>query len=147
MYDFLNNTHSGLRWIALLLLVLAVFNSFSKWRFKKSYSAGDKLINLFTLISFHLQFTVGLILYFVSPKVSFSGGMMSNTVYRFFTIEHFLMMLAAVVIITLGRKRAEKTDSDTARHRRFLIWYGLALLLVLAAIPWPFRSELGGSWF
>ena len=147
MYSFLLSTHSGLRWVALLLLLFAVFNAFSKWRFGKNYSAGDKLINLFTMIFFHLQFTVGLFLYFVSPKVSFAGGMMSNSMLRFFTVEHFLLMLLAFIIITMGRKRAEKTDSSSAKHRRYFLWYGFALILILAAIPWPFRTELGAAWF
>lgn len=147
MYNSLLHLHSGLRWVAFFLLLFAVFNSFSKWRFGKSYSTGDKLINLFTMIFFHVQLLVGFILYFISPKVSFGGSMMKDSMLRFFTIEHFLMMLIAIVLITIGRRRAEAATSDTAKHRKYLIWYGIALFLVIVAIPWPFRTALGAHWF
>ncbi|MFZ5551746.1 MAG: cytochrome B [Bacteroidota bacterium] len=146
MYNALHHTHSGLRWIVLLLIVFAVFNAFSKWRFGKAYSRMDKMLNLFAMVFFHLQFAVGLILYFVSPKVLFGNGMMENP-FRFYTVEHFFMMTAAMIVITIGRKRAEKAERDAAQHRKLFIWYTVALLLILAAIPWPFRTELGGSWF
>lgn len=141
------SAHSGLRWIVLLLLVAAVFNAFSKWRFGKDYRKTDKLLNLFAMIFFHTQFLLGLVLYFVSNKVQFNGETMSNSMLRFFTLEHFLMMTIAFVVITVGRKRGEKAESDKAKHRRYFLWYGFALILILAAIPWPFRSELGANWF
>lgn len=141
------SAHSGLRWVVLFLLVSAVFNSFSKWRFGKDYRKSDKLINLFTMIFFHTQFLLGLIVYFVSNKVQFNGDTMSNSMLRFFTLEHFLMMTLAFVLITIGRKRGEGAESDKAKHRRFFMWYGISLLIILAAIPWPFRAELGGHWF
>jgi len=149
MYNGLLSAHSGLRWIVLLLLVFAVLNAFSKWRFGKIYSRTDKMLNLFAMIFFHLQYTIGLILYFwdAKNKVQFNGEMMKNSMLRFFTIEHILMMTAAMVIITIGRKRAEKAEKDSAQHRKLFIWYTVALLIIFAAIPWPFRAELGGSWF
>lgn len=146
MYNGLLSAHSGLRWIVLLLIVLAVLNAFSKWRFGKTYSKTDKMLNLFAMVFFHLQFAIGLVIYFMSPKVKFGDGMMENP-FRFFTVEHFLMMTAAMIIITIGRKRAEKAEKDSAQHRKLFIWYTMALLLIFAAIPWPFRAELGGSWF
>jgi hypothetical protein len=138
--------HSGWRWIVLILLVYSVFNAFSKWRFAKDYSGFDRMINLFTMISFHVQFLVGLILYFWSPKVQFVSGVMKEPMLRFYTVEHFAMMTIAMIVITIGRKRAEKSGSVAATHRRYWIWYGAALLIVLISIPWPFRG-LGGNWF
>jgi hypothetical protein len=147
MKDFLISSHSGFRWIVLLFLVYAVFNAFSKWRFGKAYTGTDKLVNLLTMIFFHTQFLFGLLLYFFSDKVQFNGNTMSNSMLRFFTMEHFLMMTVVFVLITMGRKRAEAATTDKAKFRKYMIWYGVSLLIVLAAIPWPFRSELNAAWF
>jgi hypothetical protein len=145
MYNGLLSAHSGTRWIVLLLIVFAVLNAFSKWRFGKTYGKGDKMLNLFAMIFYHLQFTIGLILYFVSPKVMM-GDPMSTPVVRFYTIEHMLLMIGVFVLITMGRKRAEKAEKDSAKHRKYFVWYGVCLLIILAAIPWPFRIE-GAGWF
>jgi multisubunit Na+/H+ antiporter MnhB subunit len=144
--NFLVHTHSGLRWLLLIILVITVLNAYSKWRNQKTYSLFDKLSALLTFILSHLQLSIGLILYFISNKVQFNSATMSNTQLRFYTVEHFLMMLIAIILITLGYKRAKKAEG-AVKHRRIFIWYGIALLLILIAIPWPFRSELAANWF
>ncbi len=147
MHNGLLHAHSGLRWLLLILLVYAVFNAFSKWRFRKNYTTADKLVNLFTMILFHIQLVIGLVLYIISNKVQFNSATMENTQLRFFTVEHALMMIAAVALVTIGRRRSESTDNVTVKHRRILFWYGLALFLTLVSIPWPFRPDLGANWF
>lgn len=148
MYNFLLHLHSGTRWIILILLVLAILNSYTNWKMGKGFGVKDKLTALFTLIFSHLQLTVGLIMYFwdARNRVQFSGDMMKDSVLRFYTIEHFMMMIAAVALITIGYSRSKKSDSDKAKHRKIFVWYGIALLVILAAIPWPFRIE-GANWF
>lgn len=148
MYDSLSHLHSGTRWIILILLVYTIVSSYSNWKSGKVYRAKDKMAALFTFIFSHLQLTVGLILYFWDKKnvVQFSGGMMKNSTLRFYTMEHFLMMIVAVAIITFGYSRAKKTEGDSAKHRKIFIWYTVALILILAAIPWPFRIA-GAGWF
>ena len=43
-----------------------------------------------------------------------------------------------------GKKRI----SDRAKHKRTLLFYVLALLIILASIPWPFREIGAGShWY
>jgi hypothetical protein len=146
MYEGMLHLHSGLRWVALILLVYAVVKAYTSWRAGKNYGPKSKLVNLLTMVSFHLMATIGLILFFVSPKVKFAG-MMKNDVLRFFTLEHGLLMIAAVVLLTIGRKKAEQSSSGKARHRKIFTFYLIALILVLVAIPWPFRANLGSGWF
>ena len=74
--------HSGLRWIVLILLLISIFNGFAK-KGSGSFGTGDKKLALFALIATHIQLVVGLLLYFMSPKVVFSGGAMGNSVLRF----------------------------------------------------------------
>lgn len=139
--------HSGLRYIVLALLLVAIFNAVSNLKSGK-YEKKDKLINLFTMISLHIQLTLGLILYFTSPKVQFVEGMMGNANLRFYGVEHIALMLLAIIFITLGRKKAEKHPSPDRKHKMILRYYGLGLILIFIAIPWPFiYKTLGAGYF
>lgn len=141
-YNILVSAHSGLRWLLLIALVIAVFQSFSKrGRFGEIKETKSVLI---TLILTHLQLVVGLLLYFISSKVQFGGNTMSNSVIRFFTLEHSLMMIIAVVLITVGYSKAKRAPKP---FKIVFNFYLLALILILAAIPWPFRAALGAGWF
>lgn len=145
MYNGLLHAHSGLRWVALILLIYSVFNAYSK---KKSgdFTDGDRKLTLFTLISAHIQGLLGLVLYFISPKVSFAEGFMKDSVMRFYAMEHILLMLIALVLITIGYSKVKKSTESSDKFKRILVFFGIALLLIIAAIPWPFR-DLGAGWF
>ena len=138
MYTGLVHAHSGLRWVALLLLLAAVFVSISRWLGAKSFTDGNRKLYLFTLISVHLQLVLGLILYFISPKVNFSA--LSERVIRFYTVEHISIMLLAIIAITIGYSRSKRATDDTGKHRLVSICYGIGLVLILAGIPWAFRN-------
>ncbi|GAB3887958.1 cytochrome B [Spirosoma agri] len=144
MYTGLVHTHSGLRWIALVLLVASVVIAISKWQGRSGYTDGNRKLYLFTLISVHTQLIIGLILYFISPKVNFS--LLSDKVYRFYTVEHLTGMLVAIVLITIGYSRSKRASDAITKQRLVAIFYGLGLLLILALIPWPFRG-LGAGLF
>lgn len=146
MYTGLLHAHSGLRWIVLVLIVWALFKSISGWMGQKEYEKSDRLSALLALIFTHLQLLIGLALYFISPKVSFESGVMESSVLRFFTVEHSLMMIIAIVLITFGFSTAKRMKADLAKHKRIAITYGIGLLIMLASIPWPFRG-LGTGWF
>ena len=140
MYSALVHSHSGLRWILLILLIMTIFSVFGKRSGKSPFTDGDRKLSLFTMIAAHLQAVLGLGLYFMSKKVEFSGNTMSNPVFRFFTMEHTLMMLIAIILITIGYGHAKKANA-----KGVFMYYLIALVLILAAIPWPFRA-LGAGW-
>lgn len=145
------HAHSGLRWVALFLLVYAIINAaISKSSGK--YEKKDKMINLFAMVMLHIQLLIGLILYFTSLKVQFVEGWMSSGVaggmYRFYGMEHLLGMVVAIAIVTMGRSKAEKKLKGTRdKHRKILISYTIGLIIILAMIPWPFREALRAAWF
>ncbi len=146
MYNGLLHAHSGLRWIALVLILAAIFNALAS-KSKGTYEKKDKMLNLFAMITLHTQLLIGLGMYFMSPKVQFSEGWMANGTLRFFGLEHFIGMLLAIVVITIGRKKAEKSIENADKHKKIITWYLIGLLLIIAFIPWPFRTALGGAWF
>lgn len=138
--NILVHAHSGLRYVVLALLLAAIFTAYSKWQ---NSDTGDSKVYLFAFISTHVQLLLGLILLVMSPKVNFS--MISDKLYRFFSIEHGFMMLIAIVLITVGRIRSKKLVGAN-KHRTVLFFYTMGLIIILAAIPWPFRA-LGSGWF
>ncbi len=71
---------------------------------------------------------------------------MKDSVMRFFAVEHILMMLIALVLITMGHVKAKKSTESSAKFKHIIVFFGIALILILAAIPWPFR-DLGAAWF
>ncbi len=145
MYNGLLHAHSGLRWVVLILLSAAIFNAFSK---KKSgaWTAKDKKITLFAMIFTHVQLVIGLVLYFISPKVSFAEGFMKDTLLRFYAVEHISLMLIAIALITVGYSKAKRAGSDAKKFGAVATFYLIGLILILASIPWPFRN-LGAGWF
>ncbi|WP_428236333.1 cytochrome B [Gracilimonas sp.] len=146
MYEGLLHAHSGLRWIVLVIIVWALFKAVTGWTGKKDYQKSDRLAALLALIFTHIQLLIGLVLYFISPKVSFQSGVMESQVLRFYTVEHMSMMIIAIALITIGFSTAKRMSDSVAKHKRIAIMYGIGLLVIIASIPWPFRG-LGAGWF
>ena len=146
MGNILVHAHSGLRWIVLILLLLAIVKAFAN-KSKNSYVKSDKMLNLFAMISVHTQVTLGLIILFFGEKKIFHTGWMQDKISRFFVMEHATMMVLAMILITIGRKKAEKKEDANGKHKTIAIWYTIVLVLILAAIPWPGMRNLGAGWF
>lgn len=137
--------HSGWRWVVLILLLAAIFKVATGLKGKRSFTAGDKKLAMFAMISYHIQWTVGLIMFFMSQKVLFGEGMMQQP-YRFFTIEHNLGMTIAFILITIGYSKSKKMQDDVQKFKKIFWFYLISLIIVLASIPWPFRA-LGAGWY
>ncbi len=138
MKDLLIHAHSGLRWVVLALLIITLVQAL---RERNTGSNGKTA--LFTLIAAHLQFLLGLALYALSDFVQFHGAVMKDKLLRFYTVEHAFMMLIAIILITIGYSKTKRSDNP---GKTLLTFYGIALLLILLAIPWPFRG-LNAGWF
>ncbi|MBE0390663.1 hypothetical protein [Flavobacterium sp. PL002] len=136
MYDFIQKFHSGWAYLALLLLVIAVANSLIGHFSKKEFTATDRKIALFGLIGTHTQLLVGLILYFVSPLGFTSLGNMSDKAIRLTSLEHPLINIIAIALITIGWSKHKKLLTSESKFKTFAIFYTLGLLLILSRIPW-----------
>lgn len=131
MYQFLKSAHSGWRYVVFALLVIAVINALVGWFGKKSYTDGNRKLNLFTLISAHIQLLIGLVLYYLSP---ITKGIMADPFFRYWKVEHISMMILAIVLITVGNSRSKKAKTDEAKHKSIAIFFGLGFIIVAAAI-------------
>ena len=136
MYHFIQKFHSGWAYVALLVLVIAVANSFIGMFSKKEFTAKDRKIALFGLITIHIQLLIGLILYFVSPLGFASLGQMADKVLRLTSLEHPLVNIIGIVLITIGWSKHKKLTTSESKFKTFSIFYGLGLLLILSRIPW-----------
>ena len=136
MYEFIQKFHSGWAYIALLLLVVAVVNAFIGMFSKKEFTAKDRKIAVFGLIGTHTQLLIGLILYFVSPLGFASLGKMSDKALRLTSLEHPLINIIAIALITIGWIKHKKLTTSDSKFKTFSIFYGLGLLLILSRIPW-----------
>ena len=136
MYEFIQKFHSGWAYIALLLLVVAVINAVIGMSSKKEFAPQDRKISLFGLIGVHVQLLVGLILYFVSPLGLASLGQMSDKMLRLTSMEHPLINIIGIVLITIGWSKHKKAIDATAKFKAITVFYGIGLFLILLRIPW-----------
>lgn len=132
--------HSYWAYLAVIMLAFAVINAITGLTKKKEFTDKDMRIGLFTLIVSHIQLLIGLGWYFMSPVYKAmkadSSSIMGNAETRLLAIEHPLMMLLAIVLITIGWSKHKKKDTSSAKFKTFTIFYGIALLFVLSRIPW-----------
>ncbi len=145
MYLFFKYLHSGLRYVVLILVVAAVIQALLGWLVKKTYTEGNRKLNLFALISAHTQLIIGLVLYFLSPLVNFSGAAMKDPTTRYWTVEHITMMIIAIVLITVGYVRSKRVLVPEKKHANIFIFYFLAIIIVVVTLILSHRGVLGMS--
>lgn len=141
MYTGLLHLHSLLRWVILILLLVGIYQAFTK-------NKGLQKLSLFLLISAHITLLIGLYQYFfggmgIKLFQIYGSAVMKTASLRFWAVEHITGMLIAIVLITIARGKAKKDNFDAAK------WlYLIALVLILASVPWPFREVgAGRTWF
>jgi hypothetical protein len=141
VYPTVLTIHSWLRWVALLLAIAATINALRTDHDLSERPPGARLDTLF-MAAVDLQVLFGLLLYFgLSPFTMEAfgdfGAVMENPGLRFWTIEHITAMLSVNVLVRVGRVLALSARTPAARRRRRAIAFGVALLVMLAGIPWP----------
>ena len=141
MYPLLLTVHSWLRWVVLLLGLLAVARAIAG-RGGRPWSNTDDSIGKWFIASLDLQFLIGLLLYvWLSPitQVAFAdfGAAMRNAGVRFWAVEHVLGMVVAIALAHIGRAKIRRATSDRRKHMLAAVLFGIALLILLVSIPWP----------
>ncbi len=152
MYNGLLHTHNLLRWIILLLLLVALYKSFADRR--AAFTTGHQKTGLFLMICCDFMLLIGLYQWITGPwglksiRANGMSAVMKEPVLRFFAVEHLVGMLIAISLVHIGYSYSKKAVPDAVKHRRTMLFYGLALLVILISIPWPFRDiGAGRAWF
>ncbi|MGG7033905.1 MAG: hypothetical protein ACI7YS_01780 [Flavobacterium sp.] len=136
MYEIIRHLHSGWAYLVILMLLLATLNSLSGLFRNKEFTGKDRKIALFALIVTHIQLLFGLIIYFISPLGKAALSQMSDASMRLTAMEHPLINIIAIVLITIGWSKHKRLTESHPKFKTFSIFYGLGLLLILSRIPW-----------
>ena len=152
MYSGLLGLHSLLRWLLIVFLIINIIRV--NVEAGEEFDASDRKWSLRLLITAHINLVIGIYLYFTDrlPKV-FSehftmGDVMKIRSLRFWIIEHPTMMILAITLITISHVKSKKTGNALKKHRMMSWLYILALLVIIAGIPWPFRTDdIARPWF
>jgi len=151
--EFIKHLHSGLRWIVLILALLAIVKAFMGMQKKSAFTNSDNKIGLMLISFMDIQLIIGLVLYVFGPLgfkniQNMGGEVMKNPYNRFFAMEHLVGMLIAIVVFHIGRSKSKKAIDDASKHKKAFIFYLIGLLIILASIPWPFKAGFEGiGWF
>jgi uncharacterized membrane protein len=141
MYSPVKDLHSYLAFAVLGLLFLTILNSFIGLSRNRPFNQQDKRIALIALIFSHLQLVLGIILlftskYFETARTLGMGTVMKNSDLRLYVVEHPLINIIAITLITIGWSKHKKTEDDTKKFKFIAYLYAVALVLLLSRIPW-----------
>ncbi len=130
--------HSYWAYLVFFMIVVATFNAVYKTFTKKEYEARDFRMALFTLIVSHIQLLLGIVVWFTSDYFGemSMGEIMKNSAMRSNVVEHPIAMLLAVALITIGYSKHKKKLTSGKKLKTIAVFYTLALILILAKIPW-----------
>ncbi|RYD97300.1 MAG: hypothetical protein EOP54_11350 [Sphingobacteriales bacterium] len=151
MYQTLTVYHNMLRWLVLASLLLAIYRAAKGYFTHSPFTKTDNAIRHWTATIAHIQLMIGMTLYFQSPVIKYFLANFKTAVKSFdllfFPLIHTTMMLTAIVLITIGSALAKRQESDHKKFKTMLSWFGIALLLIFIAIPWPFSPFASRPYF
>jgi hypothetical protein len=141
MYDTILELHSYWAFATLGILLIAILNAFVGLSAKRPFYKKDRQISLIALTFSHIQFLLGLILLFTSPKMDTAkelgmGAVMKNSELRLFIVEHPLINLIAIALITIGWSAHKKQTEGMAKFKKIGYFYAIGFILLLSRIPW-----------
>lgn len=138
MYSTILQLHSLFAYVVLTVLVVATANAIIGFFGKKKYTTKDLKLGLYGLIVSHIQLLIGFVLYFTSPLFQAwkAGGVMKDSYLRKLLVEHPLMIVIGVTLITIGWSLHKKQPTDNRAFGKIAIFYLLGLICFLSRIPW-----------
>jgi hypothetical protein len=150
MDSLLLTFHSIFRWLVIISLCFAIFLSAAGWINGSAFSKFDDRVRALTASIVHIQFLLGIWLYFASSSTMYFLNHFSEAMHvkesRFFGMEHTLLMLVAIIIISFGSSKVKSRKTDIGKFKTVVIWFGIGLLIILVAIPWPFSPFAVRPW-
>ena len=141
MYESVLGLHSYWAYAVLVLLLIATLNAFTGLASKRIFTPKDRQISMIALVFSHVQLLLGFVLYFVSPYLDIAkqegmGAVLKDSTLRLYLVEHPLINIIALTLITIGWSRHKKTEDSAAKFKRIGWMYAIGLVLLLSRIPW-----------
>ncbi|HUP27367.1 MAG TPA: hypothetical protein VM409_02955, partial [Chloroflexia bacterium] len=126
MMEALLTAHSVFRWVVILVAVAALGIAWMSSAGSRPWDGtSDRLTMLFP-IAMDIQVLIGLLVWIFGQH--WTGDTFVGWI-------HPALMLAAVGLSHVGRARSERMPGAKEKARQALLFFGLALLVVLVAIP------------
>ena len=142
MYPYILALHSLIRWFVLGSVVFAIYRSYRGWLGGSAYSKFDNRVRHWSATIAHIQLVLGVWLYLVSPITQYFLHNFKDAVHereiRFFGIEHSVMMILGIVVITIASVISKRQSTDKGKYKTLALGYTLGLLIILTSVPWPF---------
>ena len=140
LYTFTLFLHSWNRWLILIAGIIVIAAAIKGLLSDSEFTGFQKRWSLIFISSLHLQLLVGIIMYFfLSPVTAQAlndfGAAMKDSMLRFWAVEHAFVNIIAIGLAQAGSILAKRAATRQSKHRRTLVWTGIALLLILAMIP------------
>ena len=140
LYSITLFLHSWNRWLILIAGLIVIASAIRGLTSKSDYSPFQRRWSLIFLSSLHLQLLIGFVMYFfLSPftiqALSDFGAAMKDSVLRFWAVEHTFVNLIAIALAQTGSILVKRISDSAGKHKRTLIWTGIAMILILAMIP------------
>jgi hypothetical protein len=137
--------HSLFRWVVLALALTAVVTTWAGWMGRRPWTAAQKRIDTFFVISVDIQLLLGLVLYVALSPLTHAafahfGHAMKDDVLRFWAVEHIGIMILAIALVHVGHALSKKAAEELTKFKRAAVFFTLALVLFLVGIPWPFMA-------
>jgi len=142
MYQVLVLCHSIVRWFLVIALIYSILTALRGYCQQQKFSKIDDIARQGTVTVAHIQLVIGIILYTQSPFIKHfwqntqEGA--RNLEATFFSIIHLIFMLLAIVLMTIGSAMVKRTSTDKQKFKVMLVWFSIALFIILIAVPWPF---------
>jgi hypothetical protein len=129
--------HSFLRYVAVFLIIWTIVHAFMNM--KKKEAAPSKW-SMLSMLVVHTQFILGLILWFQKFSAVSGTPEMKLPENRYFIMEHSMMMLIAIALITLGHIKGKRAADSATRYKTIFRFFLIGFIIMMAMIPWPFLS-------
>lgn len=151
MYPVILAIHSLIRWLVLISLTYAIYRSHNGLKTNKSFSKFDNSVRHNTATIAHIQLIFGVWIYFISPLIAYFYSNFSDALHqreiRFFGMEHSVMMLSGIIILTIGSAKAKRQTNDLEKYKTILTWYSISLFVIITSIPWKFSPLISRPYF
>ena len=149
VYAMVLTIHSLVRWVVVIAGIAAVIMAYAGWFGNRRWTSSTVRLNMLFTTFLDLNVLLGFFLYFIlSPltrgALQNMGDAMKDSNVRFFTVEHLLIMLVAVVVAHIGSSRAKKAADDKGKFKQAAIFFTIAMILIFLGIPWPFMASGAG---
>ncbi len=133
--------HSLVRWFLFGLGFFTLFRALRGRSEGRAWTPFDSRLALALVATLDMQLVIGGVLWVKSP-ISVLGIhelhlTLRSPVLLFWTFVHPILVLAAIAAAHIGSLRIRRQTDARRRYGAAALFFGLTLVLLLAAVPWP----------